>query len=250
MVPLQRELFAAHAGIRHFKHMLEGRAFTLYTDHQSLIPSISKKTDAPTARQTNQLSEIAKYTTDIRFLEGKSNFVADALSRPNGEGVSEKVRKSPQVSNVSNNSKLGRHIFLQELDKIWVSQKDATEAAPAINNVQCQGCIRWSQSKIKTPNAAVINSIQKQEEDEWTEADNARMQKLLNYKEKTTSPSRSASAATARHRVSFVDEISPCKPNPIIAEFDNFFGKEMEKLGFGPPSSGSQPSRDALDDPL
>ena len=24
----------------------------------------------------------------------------------------------------------------------------------------------------------------------------------------------------------------------------------MEKLGFGPPSSGSQPSRDALDDPL
>ena len=83
--PYDRELHAAHKAIRHFRHMVEGRTFTLYTDHQSLIPSLRKKTDAPTARQTNQLSEIAEYTTDIRYLEGKSNYVADALSRPNGE---------------------------------------------------------------------------------------------------------------------------------------------------------------------
>ena len=63
--PYDRELNAAHKAIQHFKHMAEGRPFTLYTDHQSLVPSIHKKTDAPTARQTNQLSEIAKFTTDI-----------------------------------------------------------------------------------------------------------------------------------------------------------------------------------------
>ena len=93
--PYDRELNAVHKAIRHFKHMLEGRTFTIYTDHQSLIPSLGKKTDAPTARQTNQLSEIAEYSTDIRYLEGKSNFVADCLSRPN-----EEERKTASVSNI------------------------------------------------------------------------------------------------------------------------------------------------------
>ena len=82
--PYDRELQAVHASVRHFKHMLEGRPFTIYTDHQSLVPSMSKKTDAPTARQRNQLAEISEYSTDIRYLEGKANVVADALSRPNG----------------------------------------------------------------------------------------------------------------------------------------------------------------------
>ena len=93
--PYDRELNAVHKAIRHFKHMLEGRTFTIYTDHQSLIPSLGKKTDAPTARQTNQLSEIAEYSTDIRYLEGKSNFVADCLSRPN-----EEEKKTASVSNI------------------------------------------------------------------------------------------------------------------------------------------------------
>ena len=62
--------------------MLEGRNFTLYSDHQSLIPSLAKKSEPQTARQTYQLAFIAEYTTDIRYLKGKNNVVADALSRP------------------------------------------------------------------------------------------------------------------------------------------------------------------------
>ena len=83
--PYDRELLGAFKGIRHFKQLIEGRAFTLYTDHQSLIPSLSKKTDPQTARQTYQLSCISEYTTDIRYVQGKANLVADALSRPNEE---------------------------------------------------------------------------------------------------------------------------------------------------------------------
>ena len=80
--PYDRELLAAWKGVRHFREMLEGRAFTLYTDHESLVPSIGKKGDPQTARQQYQLSGIAEYTTDIRYIQGKSNVVADALSRP------------------------------------------------------------------------------------------------------------------------------------------------------------------------
>ena len=83
--PFDRELLAAFRSIRHFRHLIEGRTFTLYTDHQSLIPALSKKAEPHTARQTYQLSNIAEFTTDIRYLRGKANVVADALSRPNGE---------------------------------------------------------------------------------------------------------------------------------------------------------------------
>ena len=81
--PFDRELKAAFEAIRHFRHMVEGQSFTLYTDHQSLVPALYKKTEPQTARQTYQLSAIAEFTTDIRYLEGKANVVADALSRPN-----------------------------------------------------------------------------------------------------------------------------------------------------------------------
>ena len=81
--PYDRELLAAFKGTRHFRSWIEGRPFTLFTDHQSLVPSIHKKTDPQTLRQMYQLSCIAEYTTDVRYLEGKSNVVADALSRPN-----------------------------------------------------------------------------------------------------------------------------------------------------------------------
>ena len=115
--PYNRELNAAHKAIQHSKHMAEGRSFTLYTDHQSLVPSIHKKTDAPTARQTNQLSEIAEFTTDIRYLEGKSNLVADALSRTNGILSNKAAASVSNISSVANDC----HVFLQHLDMLQSS---------------------------------------------------------------------------------------------------------------------------------
>ena len=111
--PYDRELHAVHKAVRHFKHMVEGRSFTIYTDHQSLVPSMAKKTEAQTARQANQLSEISEYSTDIRYLEGKSNVVADALSRPNGK------EETPTVSNVNPTySSMPEHIFRQDMCKM------------------------------------------------------------------------------------------------------------------------------------
>ena len=109
--PYDRELHGVHKAVRHFKHMVEGRTFTIYTDHQSLVPSMSKKTEAQTARQSNQLSEISEYSTDIRYIEGKSNVVADALSRPNGK------TDPPIVSNITSAySNMPEHVFRQDIN--------------------------------------------------------------------------------------------------------------------------------------
>ena len=94
--PYDRELLGCFKSVRHFKHMLEGRKFTLYTDHASLVPSMTKKTDPQTIRQTYQLACISEYTTDIRYLKGEANVVADALSRPNEE--------NPDINSISSDA--------------------------------------------------------------------------------------------------------------------------------------------------
>jgi hypothetical protein len=79
-----RELLACYLGIRHFKYMVEGRKFTIYTDHKPLTFALKRTTDPWTARQCNQLAFVAEYTLDLRHLAGKDNVVADAISRPPG----------------------------------------------------------------------------------------------------------------------------------------------------------------------
>jgi hypothetical protein len=77
-----RELLACVAGIRHFRYLLEGRRWTLYTDHKPLTFALGKVSEPWTARQARHLSFVAEYTTDIRHVAGKENVVADMLSRP------------------------------------------------------------------------------------------------------------------------------------------------------------------------
>ena len=46
-----RELFGVYAAIRHFRHHLEGRSFTIWTDHKPLTFALSRVSDSWTARQ-------------------------------------------------------------------------------------------------------------------------------------------------------------------------------------------------------
>ena len=43
---------------------------------------MSSVTERLSQRQTRQLAFIAEFTTDIRYVKGETNFVAEALSRP------------------------------------------------------------------------------------------------------------------------------------------------------------------------
>ena len=45
-----RELLAIFASIKNFKHMLEGRVFSIYTDHLPLISAFRKPPDSGTPR--------------------------------------------------------------------------------------------------------------------------------------------------------------------------------------------------------
>ena len=76
-----RELLALYLAVRHFRASLEGRQFTIFTDHKPLCGAITSSVEK-SPRQTRHLSYIAEYSTDIRHVSGAANVVADALSRP------------------------------------------------------------------------------------------------------------------------------------------------------------------------
>lgn len=76
-----RELLALHLATRHFRFFLEGRNFTAYVDHKPLTFAMSKVSDPWSACQHCQLAAISEFTTDIQHVAGKSNHVADCLSR-------------------------------------------------------------------------------------------------------------------------------------------------------------------------
>lgn len=77
-----RELLAVVKAIKYFQYMLEGRPFTVYTDHRPLTTAMSSRTEK-SPRQTRHLEYISQFTTDIRYVKGDSNQAADALSRFN-----------------------------------------------------------------------------------------------------------------------------------------------------------------------
>ena len=61
--------------------MLEGRQFSIYTDHKPLVHAMAKTGKLWSAPQHRHLSAISEYTTDIQHVSGKNSVVADCLSR-------------------------------------------------------------------------------------------------------------------------------------------------------------------------
>lgn len=77
-----RELLAIYESVKYFRHMVEARDFTIYTDHKPLTFSFnSTKNKSSSPRQWRHLYFISQFTTDIRHIPGQENVVADTLSR-------------------------------------------------------------------------------------------------------------------------------------------------------------------------
>ena len=78
-----RELLAVYLAIRHFRHLLEGRHFTILTDHKPLVFVFRARADKHSPREIRHLDFISQFSTDIQHINGSDNVVADALSRLN-----------------------------------------------------------------------------------------------------------------------------------------------------------------------
>lgn len=77
-----RELLAIYLSLKHFRNLVEGRPLIIYTDHKALtyaFENVNPEKDSP--RRIRHLNFISEFSTDIRFVTGIDNVVADSLSR-------------------------------------------------------------------------------------------------------------------------------------------------------------------------
>lgn len=82
----KKEILAIVWALQKLRNYLYGVAnLTIYTDHQSLIYSISEKN--PNTKLKRWKNFIAEFGAEIKYKPGSQNIVADALSRHQGEEI-------------------------------------------------------------------------------------------------------------------------------------------------------------------
>ena len=74
------ELLSIFSAVTHFEYMLLDKTFTIFCD-KPLVNSFRKPSQSHTPRQARQLSYLSQFDCMIQHLLGKSNTVADCLSR-------------------------------------------------------------------------------------------------------------------------------------------------------------------------
>ena len=80
----RRELWAIKEAVRHFNVEIAGRHLQIYTDHRPIVDAFrAPDTQCHDPIAYNHLMEVANFTSDVRFLSGAENSVADIMSRPN-----------------------------------------------------------------------------------------------------------------------------------------------------------------------
>jgi hypothetical protein len=77
----ERELLAIVHATKVWRHYLQGSTFTILTDHDSLKWVMTQSTYPATQKQARWLERLKEFDFEIQHAPGKTNVVADALSR-------------------------------------------------------------------------------------------------------------------------------------------------------------------------
>jgi hypothetical protein len=116
---IDREWFACYSGIGHFRNMLDGRRFAIFTDHKSLTYALALVSDPWTARQSRQLSYLAEYTSDIRPSPGSQRGGRHSLQAARTHGGRRASLGGESALRVSGCSPAGRQAKLLSTFTIW-----------------------------------------------------------------------------------------------------------------------------------
>ena len=78
-----RELLAIVAAIKKWKHYISGMEVVVFTDHKPIVGAFNSTTERQSDRQQRHFSLISEFITDVVYIRGTDNVVADTLSRVN-----------------------------------------------------------------------------------------------------------------------------------------------------------------------
>lgn len=75
----EQELLAIKKSLERFKHLLQGVKVRVFTDHKALEFFATQQ--KLSARPTRQMEKINEFDIDVKYIPGKTNVLADTLSR-------------------------------------------------------------------------------------------------------------------------------------------------------------------------
>lgn len=115
-----RELLAVYESVQHFRHILEAQHVTIFTDHKPLVYAFIQRREKLPPTQLNQLTFISQFTTDIRYIKGADNVVADTMSRVESisleadfQALAESQKDDPELEDCRSSSSM-------KLEKIMI----------------------------------------------------------------------------------------------------------------------------------
>ena len=75
----EKELLAIVSSLEHFRHLVDGKKIVVQTDHKNLVSALTR--EKLNARLVRAIVYLQQYDVVLRYIDGKSNHVADYLSR-------------------------------------------------------------------------------------------------------------------------------------------------------------------------
>ena len=92
------ELWEIYLTIKHFRHLLGDRNFSIFTDHKPLTTAMQNSSNKYTAHELKHLDYISQFTTDLRYVKGENNTVADTLSRTELNAVDNNIFSQDSIA--------------------------------------------------------------------------------------------------------------------------------------------------------
>lgn len=124
-----RELTAMKMSVRYFRHLLEGRKFTIFTDHNPLTHAMTSNSPSRLPHEDRHLQYISQFTQDIRHISGKDNVVADTLSRVDTISIPSAICFEDIAADQIGDSELQR---LLQSPSLKFEQRSVSSSGPAL----------------------------------------------------------------------------------------------------------------------
>lgn len=153
----EQELLAIIIALKAWKHYLHGAQFVVQTDHKSL--EYLRTQPHLSARQSRWKDIIDSFDFTIQYVEGKSNAVADELSRRSDHQEEESSTPSGELHHMSIQASLLADVWeAYKRDSVYIEEQKKKDRAPSDRFQLRGGFLFRGENRLYVPNDEALKA--------------------------------------------------------------------------------------------